>query len=102
MEFKKVNITLPVQLYEQSKDLVEKGLYSNFSDLVRSGLRKKIREEQESPKKPREWKEIVESIRSKLKNTELAKLSKDGVIRRLRHSRDKIYDEEYGQKYSSS
>ena len=47
MEFRKVNITLPVQLFEKSKELVDKGLYSNFSDLVRSSLRKELKEDQE-------------------------------------------------------
>ena len=47
MEFRKVNITLPAPLFKKAKELVEKGHYSNFSDLVRSGLRKEIKEYQE-------------------------------------------------------
>jgi len=39
MEFKKVTISLPKNLYEEGMGLVNKGLFSNFSDLVRSGIR---------------------------------------------------------------
>ena len=39
MEFIKVTISLPKNLYKESIALVDKGLFSNFSDLVRSGIR---------------------------------------------------------------
>ena len=43
MEFKKVTISLPENLYNESMVLVKKGLFSNFSDLVRSGLREEFK-----------------------------------------------------------
>ena len=95
MEFKKVNITLPAQLFEKSKQLINKGLYSSFSDLVRSSLRKEIKEEREPLKESDEWRNLVESIRADLRKTELAKLSEAETLKRLRHSREKVYDEEY-------
>lgn len=39
MKFKKVTISLPESLYDEGMHLVNKGLFSNFSDLVRSGIR---------------------------------------------------------------
>ena len=39
MEFKKVTISLPKSLYKEGMGLVNQGLFSNFSDLVRSGIR---------------------------------------------------------------
>ena len=39
MEFRKVTISLPKNLYEEGMSLINKGLFSNFSDLVRSGIR---------------------------------------------------------------
>jgi Arc/MetJ-type ribon-helix-helix transcriptional regulator len=39
MEFKKVTISLPKNLYDEGMTMVNKGLFSNFSDLVRSGIR---------------------------------------------------------------
>ena len=43
MEFKKVTISLPKNLYEEGKGLINKGLFSNFSDLVRSGIREEFK-----------------------------------------------------------
>lgn len=44
MEFKKVTISLPKSLYDEGMCLVNKGLFSNFSDLVRSGIREEFKE----------------------------------------------------------
>lgn len=43
MEFKKVTISLPKSLYQEGISLVDKGLFSNFSDLVRSGIREEFK-----------------------------------------------------------
>ncbi|MBU1088616.1 type II toxin-antitoxin system ParD family antitoxin [Patescibacteria group bacterium] len=39
-----VNISLPLQLQVQAKDLVNEGFYASFSDLVRTALRKLLSE----------------------------------------------------------
>ena len=44
MDFKKVTISLPKTLYNQGMGLINKGLFSNFSDLVRSGIRSEFKE----------------------------------------------------------
>ena len=44
MEFRKVTISLPKNLYAHGMSLVNKGLFSNFSDLVRSGIREECKE----------------------------------------------------------
>jgi len=44
MEFKKVTISLPKNLYQESMNLIKSGLFSNFSDLVRSGIREEFKE----------------------------------------------------------
>lgn len=44
MRFKKVTISLPERLYDEGNKMVEKGLFSNFSDLVRSGIREEFKE----------------------------------------------------------
>ena len=95
MEFRKVNITLPVQLFEKSKQLIERGLYSNFSDLVRSSIRKELKEEHQLLSKEDEWQRLVKEIRVDLQKTELAKMSKEQIIKRLRKTRDKIWEEKY-------
>lgn len=43
MEFKKITISLPKNLYNKSMNLIKKGLFSNFSDLVRSGIREEFK-----------------------------------------------------------
>ncbi|PIY60398.1 hypothetical protein COY95_02005 [Candidatus Woesearchaeota archaeon CG_4_10_14_0_8_um_filter_47_5] len=43
MEFKKVTITLPKPLYDEGMKLVKHGLFSNFSDIVRSGIRSEMK-----------------------------------------------------------
>ena len=96
MEFRKVNITLPSASFEKAKELVGKGLYSNFSDLVRSSLRKELKEEHQLLSKEDEWQRLVKEIRADLQKTELAKMSKAEILKRLRKTREKVYDEEYG------
>lgn len=47
MEFKKITISLPKNLYNESMNMIQSGLFSNFSDLVRSGIREEFKELQE-------------------------------------------------------
>lgn len=42
MENVRVNVLLPEKLLRESKDLVEKGYFSNFSEIVRESLRKEL------------------------------------------------------------
>ncbi|MBU3941424.1 MAG: ribbon-helix-helix domain-containing protein [Nanoarchaeota archaeon] len=44
MEFKKITISLPKNLYNESMNVVKGGLFSNFSDLVRTGIREELKE----------------------------------------------------------
>ena len=43
MEFKKVTISIPENMYDESISLVKKELFSNFSDIVRAGIREEIK-----------------------------------------------------------
>jgi Arc/MetJ-type ribon-helix-helix transcriptional regulator len=42
MDTLKINVSLPVRMYEDARVLVEKGLYSSFSEIVRVGLRSEM------------------------------------------------------------
>ncbi|MBD3417251.1 MAG: hypothetical protein GF416_08980 [Candidatus Altiarchaeales archaeon] len=42
MESVRVNVLLPEKLLRESKSLVEKGYFSNFSEIVRESLRREI------------------------------------------------------------
>ena len=50
MEFRKVTISLPDGMYNEGQMLIKKGLFSNFSDLVRSGVRTELKELQQVAK----------------------------------------------------
>lgn len=43
----RVNINIPVELFRQVNILVEKGYFSNFSEIVREGLREEVRRYQD-------------------------------------------------------
>ncbi|MBI4453204.1 hypothetical protein HY636_01020 [Candidatus Woesearchaeota archaeon] len=43
MEFRKITLTLPEPLYNEGMHLIKSGLFSNFSDLVRSGIREEFK-----------------------------------------------------------
>lgn len=47
MEFRKVTISLPKNMYDAGIGLINRGLFSNFSDLVRSGIRNEFKEAQQ-------------------------------------------------------
>jgi Arc/MetJ-type ribon-helix-helix transcriptional regulator len=40
----RVNVNIPEALFNKSQALVEKGFFSNFSELVRDGIREKVKE----------------------------------------------------------
>lgn len=44
MEFKKITITIPENLYNEAMYLIKRGMFSNFSDIVRSGIREEFKE----------------------------------------------------------
>ena len=95
MEFRKVNITLPVQLFNKAQSLVDSGLYSNFSDLIRDSLRKELKEDLNLLEEMDEWKVSVEQIRSGLRKSELGRISKADILKRLKKSREKADSESY-------
>ena len=44
----RVNVIIPDTLFKRSLGLIEQGLFSNFSELVREGLRKEVKEYEDS------------------------------------------------------
>lgn len=41
-EFQRINITLPKKLVQKSRILIDEGIYSNFSELVRESIKNEI------------------------------------------------------------
>ncbi|MFH1834784.1 MAG: ribbon-helix-helix domain-containing protein [Methanobacteriota archaeon] len=44
MSLTRINVLVPQKLLNESRKLVGKGYFSNFSELVRDGIRKEIRD----------------------------------------------------------
>ena len=62
---------------------------------MRSSLRKELKEEKHLIEDNDEWKTLVNSIRNDLKNSELASLPEEEVIKRLKQARDRIWEEQH-------
>jgi Arc/MetJ-type ribon-helix-helix transcriptional regulator len=73
MDFKKVTISLPTRMYEEAMFLIRRGLFSNFSDLVRSGIREELKDlstviDRMEDKLVYEDKELIKGVRQSLKD----------------------------------
>ncbi|MFH0859888.1 MAG: ribbon-helix-helix domain-containing protein [Candidatus Altiarchaeota archaeon] len=80
MENVRVNVLLPEKLLQESKNLVEKGYFSNFSEIVRESLRREIinykiglGEMTEKDKQLMEWVRQEETIGNILSEKDMAK-----------------------------
>jgi len=78
MEFRKITISLPENLYREGMFLIKSGLFSNFSDLVRSGIRDEFKELQPVVQELDDRiiysdKELVEGVRQSIKESRAGK-----------------------------
>ena len=78
MDFKKITISVPARMYKEAMLLVRKGLFSNFSDLVRSGIREEMKDLRFVVKHMDEDliyrdKELVKGVSQSLKDVKLGK-----------------------------
>jgi Arc/MetJ-type ribon-helix-helix transcriptional regulator len=55
----RVNLMMPEMLYAQSMELVKKGLYSNYSELVRQAVRDKINRHEGISEEERKLLELI-------------------------------------------
>ena len=94
MEFKKVTISLPKNLYEEGMQLVRRGLFSNFSDLVRSGIREEFKELQPvihdlDKRLIYSDKKLIAGVKKSVKEAKQGK----GTILKSEKEMDKFFDE---------
>ena len=92
-EIQRINITLPKSLVNKSKILIDEGIYSNFSELVREGIKDEIelnKHQIEKVKLIRKWFE-----EEKGKEFDTSKLSKEEILKRLRKTREELWEEKY-------
>ncbi len=92
-EVQRINITLPKKLVQRSKILIEEGIYSNFSELVREGIKDEIELNKQHIDKMKILKKIFEE--EKGKGFDISKLTQEEIIKRIRKTRDKLWEEKY-------
>ena len=89
----RINITLPKKLVRKSRILIDEGIYSNFSELVREGIKDEIELNKSQIEKIKILKKWFEEDKSQ--GFDISKLSKEEVIKRLRKTREQLWEEKY-------
>ena len=92
-EIQRINITLPRRLVKKSKVLIEEGLYSNFSELIRESLKNELLLDRNLIEKKKildKWFKEEEG-----KGFDTSGLTQDELIKRIRKIRNQLWDEKY-------
>jgi len=95
-DIQRINITLPKKLIERSKILIDEGLYGNFSELIRESLKNEILLDSslvEDKKNKTILNKLFEEELGKGKDT--SSLTRDELIKNIRKTRDKLWEEKY-------
>lgn len=92
-EFQRINITLPKRLVEKSRVLLEEGIYSNFSELVREGIKNELLLDKGLLEKKALLNKWFGEEAPKGKDT--SNLTREELIRRIRRTRDELWSEKY-------
>ena len=92
-EFQRINITLPKKLLSKSKVLIEEGIYSNFSELVRESIKNEILLDRNLINKKTAIDKIF--LEEKGKGFDTSNLTQEELIKRIRKTRDKLWDEKH-------
>lgn len=92
-EIQRVNITLPKKLLQKSRVLIEEGLYSNFSELVRESIKNELLIDKNLIEK----KKILDKWFKEEEGNwfDTSHLTQDEIIKRIRKTRNKLWDEKY-------
>lgn len=92
-EIQRINITLPRKLVQKSRILIEEGIYSNFSELIRESLKNELLLDKNLIEKKRildKWFKEEEG-----KGFDTSNLTQDELIKRIRKIRNQLWDEKY-------
>ena len=92
-EIQRLNITLPKKLVQKSKVLIEEGIYSNFSELVRESIRNEILLDKNLIEKKQILDKWFEEEKGKGHDT--SRLTQDELIKRIRVTRNELWDSKY-------
>lgn len=92
-EIQRINITLPKKLFQKSRVLIEEGLFSNFSELVRESIKNELLLDQNIIEKKRILNKWFKEEEGNWFDT--SHLTQEEVIKRIRKIRNKLWDEKY-------
>ena len=92
-EIQRINITLPKKLVQKSKVLIDEGLYSTFSELVRESLKNELLLDQSLIEKKRILDKWFKEESGRGFDT--SNLTREELIKRIRKTRDELWDEKY-------
>ena len=92
-EVQRINITIPKKLVEKSRVLIDEGIYSNFSELVRESLKNELLLDRNLIEK----KKILDKWfkDEKGKGFDTSNLTQEELIKRIRITRNRLWDEKY-------
>lgn len=93
IEIQRINITLPKKLANRAKVLVDEGLYANFSELVREGIRNELLLDQKLMEKKRVLEKWFRE--EKGKGIDTSGLTQEELIERVRKTRNELWEEKY-------
>ena len=94
-EIQRINITLPKKLVQKSRILIDEGLYSNFSELVRESIKNEILLDKNLIEKKKAIDKIFKEEDGKWFDT--SGLTQEELIKRIRKTRNDLWDEKYKQ-----
>ena len=99
-EVQRINITLPKKLVEKSRVLIDEGLYGNFSELVRESIKNELLLDMGLIEK----KAILDKWfkEEKGKGFDTSALTQDELIKRIRKTRNELWDKKYKQWFKAS
>ncbi|MEW6095293.1 MAG: hypothetical protein AB1567_02025 [bacterium] len=102
MESKRVTLTLPVDVYNKSKELTKAGIFSSLSELFRTAVREEVEDIApllEVKDKKKQWVEGLMEIREEIKKAGGYNKTNEQVIQRIREIREEIWQQEYAHRY---
>jgi len=92
-EIQRINITLPKKLVQKTRILIEEGIYSSFSELVRESIKNELLLDRNLLEK----KAAIDKIfrEEKGKGFDTSHLTQEELIKRIRKTRNQLWDEKY-------
>ena len=104
MQEQRISLTIPKQLYNDSLGLVNSQLFSDFNEVVKSGLRRELEElapfvksskNKSKRNEAEQWRYIVKIMREKLKAQGGLKKTHEELIEDIRRTREQLFKEKY-------